>query len=290
MNQNTNIRLMEPEDFRVINQWCIDEGWNLGRDDSDTFYKIDPQGHFIMKKKEAIASLSLVKHTPLFFTLGPFIVKKEYRKRGIGETLWNHAMSRMNQELPEALIALYAVPAQVSRYQKSGFTPLFTNQRWYLESRTQNKADDTSYCHPLNLKLIPAVSVYDSKNYIASREFLLTEMLKKPNVNGFIFIDDNTIKGFGIIRPCVRGFRIGPLVADTQEIAQSLINSLLKLSNQESVFLDVPECNQEALALLRLNGLRKTEEDTITMIKGSRPTSYIKNWERQYGLFSLEIG
>lgn len=56
----SKVSLMKPGDFNEINQWCIDEGWNLGLYDSDTYYKIDPKGHFILKNDEAIASLSLI--------------------------------------------------------------------------------------------------------------------------------------------------------------------------------------------------------------------------------------
>lgn len=287
----SKVCLMNPGDFNEINQWCIDEGWNLGLYDSDTYYKIDPQGHFILKNDEAIASLSLIKHSATFFTLGPFIVKNKYRRQGAGEALWKFAMTRMNEEHPHALIVLYAVSAQVNRYKKLGFMPIIENQRWYINSSTGFHSFLSSNCRPLTVELIPAVSLYNQLHYFTSRELLFTDMLKKPEVNGLVFMDDNTIKGFGMIRRCIRGFRIGALVADTKEITQSLISGLLNFCNEEQVFIDVPDCNLQGLACMNsFNAIRKPEEDTITMIKGTQRLNHIKNWEQHYGLFSLEIG
>lgn len=287
----STVSLMKPDDFNEINQWCIDEGWNLGLYGSEIYYKIDPQGHFILKNDETIASISLIKHSPYFFTLGPFIVKKEYRRQGVGDILWKYAMNRMNKEHPDALIVLYAVSSQVSRYQKSGFAPVLKNQRWYIDSSNAFQLFDSLNCYPITPDLIPAISLYDQHHYFTSRQLLFTQILQKPETNGLVYMDDNIIKGFGIVRRCVRGYRIGTLIADTKEIAQSLIGGLLRFCNQESVLIDIPDCNPQGIACMNtFNAVRRPQEDTVTMIKGTQHANLIKNWEQQYGLFSLEIG
>ena len=129
-NKQITVSHTETIDFKEINQWCIDEGWNLGLYDSDVYYKIDPFGHCIAQNQgKNIATLILIKHSPYFFTLGPFIVHKSYRGQGVGEILWGVAMTRMNQEHPDAFIILHAVTEQLTRYQRFGFTPIFNNHR-----------------------------------------------------------------------------------------------------------------------------------------------------------------
>jgi len=289
--KQSKVSLMKPSDFNEINQWCINEGWNLGLDDSVTFYKIDPKGHYLLKNDEAIASLSLLKHSATFFTLGPFIVNKKYRHQGAGEALWKFAMDRMSEQHPDALIVLYAVSAQVNRYKKSGFMPIVENQRWIINSKATFQSSPSSNCRPLTAELIRAACLYDQAHYFTSRELIFTEILRKPEANGLVFVDDNTIKGYGIIRRCIRGFRIGALVADRRDIAQQLISGLLNFCNQEPVFIDVPDCNPQGTACMNLfNAVRKPQEDTMTMIKGSPLSNPIKKWEKHYGLFSLEIG
>ncbi|CAM4448268.1 MAG: hypothetical protein LEGION0403_FIIPPAGN_02243 [Legionella sp.] len=282
---------MQGTDFKEINEWCIDEGWNIGLHDSEIYYKIDPMGHYIVKTNKSIASLSLMKHSPSFFTLGPFIVHKSYRGQGIGEALWNEAMSRMNQEQPNALIALYAVSEQVARYKKAGFEPVMAVQRWYIHSNPLNAPLSSNSCSLITSQLIPSVSTYYQKQDGTNRELLFNELLLKPETKGLVFMDDNLIKGFGFIRPCVRGFRIGTLVADTPEIATQLMAELLVFAKNAPVFMDVPASNPKSIqGLSPFDAVRAPQEDTVMMIKGTGYTHYLRPWDQLYALFSLEIG
>lgn len=288
--KHATITLMKPTDFKEINQWCINEGWNLGISDSETYYNIDPSGHFILKSDEIMASISLIKHSNHFFTLGPFIVKPSYRQQGVGVVLWDYALARMKDEAPNALIALYAVASQVTRYQKSGFIKQFVNQRWYLKPSELN-VPLHQQCVPITPENIRAVSLYDEHHYFTNREFIFTDMLKKPNIKGLAYMVDNKIKGFGIIRPCVHGFRLGTLVADSKNIAESLILCLQNYSKGEPVFIDVPEQNLEGISCMTaLNAVRKPQEDTVTMIKGTLEPYHKDIWNTHFGLLSLEIG
>jgi GNAT superfamily N-acetyltransferase len=285
------VTLMQPTDFKEINQWCIDEGWNIGIHDSEIYYKIDPSGHYVAKTNENIASLSLIKHNSSFFTLGPFIVHKSYRGQGVGEALWNKALTRMNQENTDAVIVLYAVSEQIPRYKKAGFVPGINIQRWHINSNKLNPLSMSDKCISITNKLIPCVSEYSQNHYVTNRELLFNDLLLKPETNGLVFIDDNVIKGFGFIRPCVRGFRIGALVADTPEIAKLLIAGLLVFAKNAPVFIDVPDSNPYSIhSMSAFDAVRAPKEDTVMMIKGIGYTRYLNQWEQHYGLFSLEIG
>lgn len=104
-------------------------------------------------------------------------------------------------------------------------------------------------------------------------------------------MDDNVIKGFGFIRPCVRGFRIGTLVADTPEIATQLMAELLVFAKGAPVFMDVPTPNPHSVqSMSAFHAVSVPQEDTVMMIKGTGYTHYLEQWQRHYALFSLEIG
>lgn len=285
------VTLMQPTDFKEINQWCIDEGWNIGIHDSEIYYKIDPIHHYIAKTNEVVASLSLIKHSPSFFTLGPFIVHRSYRGQGMGEAVWNMAMTRMIKEYPDAHIALYAVAEQVERYKKADFVPALTIHRWYIDSNQSTSPSMRDQCTTITNKLIPSVGQYYQNHYVTNRDLLFNELLLKPETHGLIFMDDNVIKGFGFIRRCVRGFRIGALVTDTPEIAKTLIAGLLVFAQGAPVFIDVPSSNPHEINCMNaFHAVRAPQEDTIMMIKGTGYSRYLKQWKQHYGLFSLEIG
>ena len=95
--------------------------------------------------------------------------------------------------------------------------------------------------------------------------------------------------GFARIRPCLlpigEGWRIGPILADSAELAHLLIKNLL--SNHPGVVLiDSPETNQEATTVLSKLGFKKVSE-TTRMYRGDvTPGSN----DAVFGLACLELG
>ena len=64
--------------------------------------------------------------------------------------------------------------------------------------------------------------------------------------------------GYGFVRPCRVGHKIGPLFADDPTIARGLINSLLAAVRGDPVALDVPEPNAAGLAIVNELGWRQS--------------------------------
>src|SRR3954452_22300620 len=55
--------------------------------------------------------------------------------------------------------------------------------------------------------------------------------------------EDGAVRGYGVIRRCRTGFKVGPLVAETEDGADGLFRSLVAEADSEPVFLDIPEPN-----------------------------------------------
>ena len=68
------------------------------------------------------------------------------------------------------------------------------------------------------------------------------------------------VQGFGVLRPCRQGFKIGPLFADGPAQAELLYQGLLAKAPGAPVFLDAPQNNHEAVALVRRHGLEPVFE------------------------------
>jgi hypothetical protein len=52
---------------------------------------------------------------------------------------------------------------------------------------------------------------------------------------------DGQLAGWGMIRPCRKGHKIGPLVADDRASAEVVLSALLASVGGGEIFLDVPE-------------------------------------------------
>jgi len=94
------------------------------------------------------------------------------------------------------------------------------------------------------------------------------------------------VRGYGVLRPCATGFKVGPLFADTPEIAEEIFLSLCLGAGDGPVFLDTPGDNPAAPALARKFGLREVFS-TTRMYRGGLP-EIAKNGV--FGVTSFELG
>lgn len=289
-----SMRYMDEIDLIEVMGWCREEGWNVGSYDASIYHRFDPKGHFLfLVNDRPIGAISIIRHSKNFFTIGPFIVKKEYRSQGYGAQIWQKAMKIVEQKNSNYTMALYSVPTQVGRYQKEGFNTEFANQGWQLlkTHESPRTVPSLSECLPIGEDIIPDVSRYDQAIFSVSRTKLLQEVLKLSRVSGIFLKNEKQITGFGIIRPCNNGCRVGPLFADTVENAKKLFLCLFETIDEGKIIIDIPKQNKYAILFAEYFGLTPLSQgETFTMFKGEVPEPLIKNIDKNYGVFSLEIG
>lgn len=95
------------------------------------------------------------------------------------------------------------------------------------------------------------------------------------------------IQGFGVLRPCREGFKVGPLFAASPATAAGLLGELRRGLAPDSCFvLDVPGNNPDALALAENLGMVRVFA-TARMYQGAPPALP----EREiFGITSFELG
>ncbi len=100
-------------------------------------------------------------------------------------------------------------------------------------------------------------------------------------------MQDRKLGGYGVIRACRSGYKIGPLFADSPELADSLFLALKStVKAKEPIYLDTPEVNQAAVSLAKRYSLEVVFE-TARMYKGKRPDMPL---HRVFGVTSFEVG
>jgi hypothetical protein len=92
--------------------------------------------------------------------------------------------------------------------------------------------------------------------------------------------------GWGVVRPCRTGYKIGPLVADDRAAAEAVLSALLAEIGDAEVFLDALAINRDAVALAQDLGLVPVFE-TARMYTGPIPPLRM---ERVFGVTSFELG
>ena len=283
MTSSLEIRSMSKSDLATALEWADNEGWNPGQEDVEPFFAADEQG-FLMgfMGEEPVSCISAVRYGDSYGFIGFYLCKPEHRGKGFGWATWQAGMNRLEGRT----VGLDAVIAQQDNYRKSGFELSHRNIRHSGLAMVDTPMDPR--ISMLGQGVFPSVRDYDQAFFPAPRtEFL--QLWTAPMVQtrrGFVFVEDGDVKGYGVIRLCQDGFKIGPLFADTSEAADVLFRALAGQAKGRMVYLDTPESNAAALELAERYEL-SPEFETARMYLGAQPDLPL---QRTFGFTTFELG
>lgn len=272
---------MSPPEIGIAISWAQQEGWNPGIHDASAFYTADPTGflagHY---DNQIIATISAVKYGSSFGFIGLYLVKEEFRGYGFGFKLWEAAMSSLSGRN----IGLDGVLAQQENYKKSGFTLAHRNIRFSgrsVQSTVETGAISSKFIEFNDLKN------YDRHFFPEERSTFLKTWISPDNSQTLVMVDQSKIVGYGSIRACDRGFKIGPLNAENTDVAIELFLALTATIPEASlIFLDVPEPNHNAIHMAQQFGMTPVFE-TARMYTKDSPNLPL---EKIFGITTFELG
>lgn len=281
------IRPVDAAAFQAAIDWAAGEGWNPGLDDLPVFHAADPGGFFIGYRGDVpVSSISVVRYGTEFGFLGFYIVDPDHRGGGIGMATWNAGMAHLEGRT----VGLDGVVAQQDNYGRSGFAPAGRNIRYTgipeiagdvgigADIRSPASDDPTALLN------------YDRPFFPAPRDRFITQwMLPAAGARRVARIAaiDGAPTGYGVIRACRSGYKIGPLFADDEATAVALFEALCATAAPGAeVSLDTPEDNAAARRLAGRFGLEPVFE-TARMYRGPAPELPIS---RIFGITSFELG
>jgi len=298
-----SIRTMRAGEVGLAIDWAAREGWNPGLHDAASFYAADADGFLIGEVDgRPAAVISAVQYGDDFGFIGLYIVAPAMRGRGYGLAIWRAAMAR----LAGRNIGLDGVVAQQENYRKSGFRFAYNNARYAgvgggdlsrhprSPRLTERGGDggggggDGVTVAELSSARFADIAAYDRRFFPAERDAFLRAWLAQPGAAALgVHSDGGELAGYGVIRSCREGHKIGPLFADSPAIARALFDALAaRASPGAPVFLDIPERNSDARALAESRGMQKVFE-TARMYTGDFPDLPLDNL---FGVTTFELG
>ncbi len=279
MTGTPTIRTMTREDVDFAIRQAAKEGWNPGLSDAECFYAADPDGFFISELNgEPIATISAVRYEDNFGFLGLYIVTPDARGKGYGMELWDHAI----KHLEGCNIGLDAVTEQEQTYAKAGFSTFYRSTR-FEGVGGGSKPDGVVSLSDVDFAKIVE---YDRQCFPGARKNFMQTWLDATGATGFGVMDGDKLTGFGVIRPCAMGYKIGPLFADNAETAETIYQALVSRIPGEKFYLDVIEPNEAAGALAKLHNLEEVFV-TVRMYTGAAPEM---DMNKIFGVTSFELG
>ncbi len=276
------IEEMTPSDLKTAVLWAKKEGWNPGLYDANCFYRVDPKGFFVGKLNgKLISVVSAVNYDDNYAFCGFFIVHPKYRGKQYGlrlaQGVSSHVVGRN--------IGCDGVIQMVNRYERMGFKFAHHNARYQLKNVPEIVEPDS---HIQLLLDVPfeALSTFDRLHFPATREQFLKCWISQPKSLALGYFKEGKLNGYGVIRACQDGYKIGPLFAESIEVANTLLLSLSKHAQGAPMYLDVPENNPNAISLLKSYCVKKVFE-TARMYTQKEPDVLV---DEIYGITSYELG
>jgi len=107
-----------------------------------------------------------------------------------------------------------------------------------------------------------------------------------PERAAMVAVQDGKLVGFAVMRACRAASRVGPLFANSPEIAGALVSALAAKTGAAAVAIDVPDRNKPAVRLAERMGLKPSFE-TARMYTGPDP---VVDYDGLFGVTSLELG
>jgi len=282
MPSDFSVRVMSRADLDLAVEWAAEEGWNPGLQDAAAFHVADPHG-FLMGVLDGtpIGSISVVRYGAGYGFLGFYIVASGWRSRGYGLQLWQAGL----RHLQGCIIGLDGVVAQQENYRRSGFDLAYRNIRFGGRPRTGPFSAQAELVDPGQIGF-DRLAAFDRRFFPAPRDAFLSQWLSAPGHHAIAAVVQGEIAGLGVIRPCRRGRKIGPLYAAAPALAADLLAALCGDGSDKPVFFDVPENNPAAIRLAEAAGL-EPEFETARMYNGPAPPVDIAGL---YGVTTFELG
>lgn len=280
------IRTMSAADLQsVAIAWMRDAGWNPGLHDAETFLRADPAGFFLGEfEGRPIACVSGVRYDDHFGFMGCYIVHADFRGRGYGMAI--HEAAR--NHLAGCVQGGDGVLENVTKYERIGRVFAYRNARQEgVRPPGLHRAPGIVDARAVNLDALLAL---DRECFPAERTDFLVGWIGQPDAFALAMPEagrTDRLRGYGVIRACSRGWKIGPLFARDAATAEDLYTSLLACVPEGDPFhLDIPEPNAAAVDLARRHGLKEVFA-TARMYTGPQPRIRL---DQVYGVTTFELG
>ncbi len=284
MNQkNFIITTMDEKEIQdIFIPWANAEGWNPGLKDANYFYAQNPHGFFKgVLNGEVIGCCAATIYDENFAFFGCYIVKSEFRHQGYGIQLTHHRLNYVG----DRNIGLDGVIDMCPKYERIGFRSAHLNIRYQSQGDFTPVMDD--HIAEISEELRPLVEAYDRLYFPAPRKLFLAKWLIPANHHvPLAYVVNGEVKGYGVLRRCFKGYKIGPLFAETFEIADKIFQGLAFYAKEGCILIDVPEPNAFALRLVERYHMQPCFKTLRMYTKGAPDI----NLNHVYGMTTLELG
>lgn len=248
------------------------------------YLHLQPENWFMARREDVpVATVGAFNYGAMA-AIGLMAVHPDYQRQGIGQILLKHLLAKLDADgCPISF--LDATQAGEPMYEKLGFRAEGRGFRFDLADHTPHYEALPAGIRTMTEADLSAVIAFDAPRFGAGRAVVIQSFFEGHPRCGFVAVDlDGQVQGYLIAQHQV----IGPWVAATPQIAESLLHAALSLSyDAASPRVIFPGANTEAVTLLTRYGF--TQQRNITHMRrgGDRDPRMVS---ALYGQASFMLG
>jgi predicted N-acetyltransferase YhbS len=284
------IREMREADIAAGLGLCRANRWNQVRRDWELFLQFSPRGcRVAVKNDQVVGTVTTMSYRGLegrdrFHWIGMVMVDSAERRKGIGARLLREAIDLLGDR---SAIRLDATPAGREVYRRLNFVDEYGLSR--LESIGDGRAawtEDTP-ARPMTVNDLTQVFEMDYEAFGADRGALLKQLFEASPEHSWVVRREGKIVGYTFGRVGHNFEHLGPVIAETGEIARQLVAACLRDRPSRPFILDVTRHDPAWTRWLESIGFRE-QRPYVRMVRGEN--RYPGAPHKQFAILGPEFG
>lgn len=277
------IRRMTIDDVQLGLKLTRQAGWNQTESDWLRFIKLEPEGCFVAE----LGGRSVGTTTTCVFDriawIAMVLVDVNARGKGVGTELLKYSLNYLEAGKVRT-VRLDATSVGQPIYEKLGFVPEYQLARFAcrdLASPSEPRREGIAPSgrrRPAVTKATPEIfaSIIEFDKWMTgtNRAKMLSRLFEEFPEDIHALWHGDKIEGFIVTRPGANAIHIGPCVA-TIDAGSALLSDALNRCAAESVFIDIPLDNADAVRVAESSALR-IQRYFMRMSRGERVKDNIK--------------
>ncbi len=264
---------------------CRASHWNQVENDWRCFLEFEGGGgHVAEREGVVVGSVAYLRYGSPFTWLSMMLVDPRQRGAGVGTQLLECALDEL---AGEACVRLDATPAGEPLYRRHGFVDEYTLCRMKGTVAAGPADRLPAAVRPMTPDDLAEVCAFDRAVFGAGRGALLESVFRRAPQHAWAARDGSTLLGYTFGRPGYLADHLGPVVAESEEVARGLVSSLLAARTGQLLSIDVPQLHSGWIGWLESLGLT-VERPFLRMMRGQ--PGFVELPAKQFAITGPEFG
>ncbi len=247
-----SIKTMTRQDFPFAVQITDQMNWGMVEEDFEFMMKLEPEGCFVLLDDRERVGIATTVSFGKKGWFGNLIIAESHRKKGAGSSLVRHSVDYLRGRGVET-VGLYAYVNKVNFYRRLGFE--YDLEFTVLKGKGFSSAKREGVVEARKEDMRQIID-YDGLCFGASRSKVLEPILSDSGNVGYVYMEENRMRGYALAKVYDGIADLGPLVCPRgrSDLAISLLEAVLHRLTDAEVSLCLPKKEKSVISRLMENG------------------------------------